>query len=111
MKHPILFGLGCCILVAGGWLVWAIHRDSQLAQGFDRVKTGDNESDISARLGKPGRVERCGAFLGPLLKDLPAGCDSEYVYPSRFAPLNPKYYVVRFDAGGHVLKTEFCASP
>jgi hypothetical protein len=111
MKHPVLFALGCCILAAGGWLAWAIHRDSQLAQGFDRIKTGDNKSDIFARLGKPRRVERCGAFFGPLPEDLPVGCDSEYVYASPFAPLNPQYYVVRFDAGGHVLETVPLSSP
>jgi hypothetical protein len=111
MKHLVLFALGCCILAAGGWLAWAIHRDSQLAQGFDRIKTGDNKSDIFARLGKPRRVERCGAFFGPLPEDLPVGCDSEYVYASPFATLNPQYYVVRFAAGGHVLETVPLSSP
>lgn len=111
MKYRILFALGCCILAAGGWLAWAIHRDNQLAQNFDNIKTGDNKSEIFARLGKPGRVEQCGAFHGPLPKGLPVGCDSEYVYASPFAPLNPKYYVVRLDAGGHVLESEFWASP
>jgi hypothetical protein len=111
MKHPLKFALGCGILAAAGWLSWAIHGDSQLAQGFDTIKTGDNKSDILATLGRPGRVERCGAFFGPLSKDLPVGCDSEYVYASTFAPLMPQYYVVRFDAGGHVLETVPLSSP
>jgi hypothetical protein len=111
MKHPILFAFGCCIVTAGAWLAWAIHRDSQIAKGFNSIKTGDNKSDVFVRLGKPWRVERCGAFFGPLPENFPVGC-SEYVYfGSPFAPLIPEYYVVRFDAGGHVLQAEFWASP
>ena len=111
MRHPILFALACCILAVGGWLAWAVHRDSQVAQGFDGIKTGDNKSDIFEKLGKPRRVLRCRAFYGPLPEGLPAGCDSEYVYASPFAPLNSQYYVVRFDAAGHVLETVPLSSP
>jgi hypothetical protein len=89
MKHPILFALGCFVLAAGCWLAWAIHRDNQLSDGFDKVQKGASVSEVFARLGKPKRVERCGDFFGPLPKDLPAGCASEYVYASPFAPLNP----------------------
>jgi hypothetical protein len=111
MKHPVLLALGCFVLAGGCWLAWAIHRDSQLSNGFDKVKTGADKSEVSATLGKPKRVERCGDFFGPLPKDLPVGCASEYVYASPFAPLLPTYYVVRFDASGRVLETVPLGSP
>lgn len=111
MKHPLLFGIGSFILAGACWVAWAIHRDSQLSHGFDEVKMGASTSEVSARLGKPRRVERCGDFYGPLPKDLPVGCASEYVYASPFAPLLPTYYVVRFDASGRVLETVPLGSP
>src|ERR1700730_5652509 len=111
MKHPVLLTLGCFVLIFACWSGWAIYRDRQLSDGFDKVKTGASESEVSATLGKPKRVERCGEFFGPLLKDLPVGCASEYVYASPFAPLLPTYYVVRFDASGRVLETVPLYSP
>jgi hypothetical protein len=111
MKHPVLLAFGCFVLMSACWLGWAIYRDSQLLDGFDKVKIGASEAEVSARLGKPKRVEPCGEFFGPLPKDLPVGCASEYLYASPFAPLLPQYYVVRFDASGHVLETVPLSSP
>lgn len=58
MKHPVLLALGSFVLAGACWLAWAIYRDSQLSDGFNKIKTGVSKSEVSARLGKPKRVER-----------------------------------------------------
>jgi len=82
MKHPALLTLVCLLFAGACWFVWAICRDSQLLDGFDKVRTGASESEVSAILGKPKRVEPCGEF-----------------------------YVVRLDASGRVLEAVPLSSP
>jgi hypothetical protein len=63
MKHPVLLTLGCFVLVFACWLGWAIYRDRQLSDGFDKVKTGASESEVSVNLVSPNDLNGAETFF------------------------------------------------
>jgi hypothetical protein len=111
VKHPAYFIVGVIVLIASAWLAWAIMRDNRLRNGFDKIQTGTTEKEVLQELGQPRRVEKCGEYFGPLPKEEADGCIREYFYASPFAPLEPQYYVVRFDANNRVRSATPYSSP
>jgi hypothetical protein len=111
VKHPGYLIVGSIVLAGAMWLAWAFVRDKQLEKGFDQIATGTTEQEVLKKLGPPKRVEKCGEFFGPIPKEQLEGCTREYFYASPFAPLNPQYYVVRFDANNRVRSTTPYSSP
>ena len=111
VKRPVFLIVGSVVLLGTAWLAWAIVRDNQLSNGFDKIATGATEQEVLQKLGRPKRVEKCGELLGPLPKEEAEDCSREYLYASPFAPLLPQYYVVRFDANNHVRSTTPYTSP
>jgi hypothetical protein len=111
VKRPLYIIVGSIVLATTAWIVWAILRDTRLARDFEKVETGATESEVIVTLGKPTRIEKCGEFLGPLPEAELEDCSKEYLYASPFAPLDPKYYVVRFDRHNRVSRTVPYMSP
>ena len=111
MKRPVYVIVGSIVLAITAWFVWAILRDTRLARDFEKIETGATESEVIVALGKPKRIEKCGEFIGPLSKAELKVCSKEYFYASPFAPLDPKYYVVRFDVNNRVSRTVPYMSP
>ena len=111
MKGALLIASVCLVVVGLCWVAWGICRDKVLESGFTKVRLGDSESEVVRQLGRPKRVEHCGEFMGPLTKAEMEACVREYFYASPFAPLLPKYYVVRFDANNRVSSTAPYSSP
>ena len=111
MKRPVYLIIGSVVLAGALWLAWAILRDNQLRNGFDKIEIGATEQEVLQKLGRPKRVEKCGEFFGPLPKDEAEGCTIEYFYASPFAPLLPEYFVFRFNANNRVTSKSPYSSP
>ena len=107
----IAYAAGCLLLVAAAWFLWAVVRDERIATGFDEVEVGTSEQDVLRLMGRPNRVEKCGEFWGPFPEDELKGCNKEYLYESSFAPLLPKYFVIRFERNNQVQTTFPLMSP
>ena len=111
MRRTLFFVSITIVLIALCWIAWGIRRDKQLDSGFNKIKSGDSESEVVRLLGRPKRVEHCGDFMGPLGKHESESCVTEYLYGSFFSPLVPQYFVVRFDLRGRVSSTTPYSSP
>ena len=111
MKRPVYLIIGSVVLAGALWLAWAILRDNQLRNGFDKIEIGATEQEVLQKLGRPKRVEKCGEFFGPLPKEEAEGCTREYFYASPFAPLLPEYFVFRFNANNRVTSKSPYSSP
>lgn len=90
---------------------WAYFRDKSLSTGFEAIVNGATQLDVLRLMGKPKKIEKCGAFLGPLTGAAAGRCATEYVYAVTFAPYVPNYYIVEFDASGHVIDKASLSSP
>jgi hypothetical protein len=111
VKRPVYLIIGSVVLAGSLWFAWAILRDNQLRNGFDKTEIGATEQQVLQNLGRPKRVEKCGEFFGPLPKDEAEGCTREYFYASPFAPLLPEYFVFRFNANNRVTSKSPYSSP
>jgi hypothetical protein len=111
MKSFIGVSATCLALAVCLWLIWAISRERRLADGFERIHTGESEEDVRKLLGPPKRIEPCGEFFGPIDEGQKRGCAKEFLYASPFSPLEPQYYVIRFDPNNAVSSANAFSSP
>jgi hypothetical protein len=111
MKSFIGVSSTCLVLAVCLWLIWAISRERRLADGFDRIYTGETEEDVRKLLGPPKRIETCDEFFGPIDEGQKRGCAKEFLYASPFSPLEPQYYVIRFDPNNAVSSANAFSSP
>lgn len=111
IERPIALFLMAVMVWLLMFLGWALWRDNSLAKGFDKIGVGTTQQGVVQVMGEPRKVERCGEFFGPFPKEELEGCTIEYFYASPFAPLEPQYYVVRFDANNRVRSTASYSSP
>jgi hypothetical protein len=99
------------IIAIALWLGWALLQDRKLKTGFEQIRVGESEHDVRKTLGRPNRIEPCGAFFAPLDAERKRNCSKEFFYASPFSPLIPQYYVVRFDEHNEVSSADPYSSP
>jgi hypothetical protein len=93
--------------VAGVAVLRNALRLRRLEKGFERVALGDTRVAVRKELGDPWKVVRCGEFIAGAV---PA-CRQQYVYANPYAPILPEYWLVSFNAEGHVVGFVRVASP
>jgi hypothetical protein len=111
IERPLALFLMAVVLAPLLFFGWAYWRAKSLAEGFDKIAVGTTEKDVFRLMGSPKNVLKCGEFFGPIPKEELDGCTKEFLYPSPFAPVVPRYYVVRFDANNRVKSTYPYSSP
>ena len=98
-----LFLFAGIAFVAGG-----IYRDDRLWKDYQRIRPGMSASEAEAIMGSPSWRGHCDSrHLSPSFPN----CRSELGYRSWFAPLKPLYWVVQLDGTGHVVSSDYIASP
>jgi hypothetical protein len=93
-------------IIAGA--TWSIRRQHKLATGFEQARTGESEAELSAQLGKPWKLGRCGQVFGDTGSP---HCTKEYLYASPYAPLKPEYWALRFNETGQLIEKYRFVSP
>jgi hypothetical protein len=94
------------MLLAGGPLGYCYVKTTQLGAAFDKVKAGEAERDVVAKMGPPHQVrDGCGYYGRPV-----AGCAREYLY---FPPLTVvgEAWTISLNANGAVIHTAHFVSP
>jgi hypothetical protein len=111
IERPVAWSLVFFMLALLAFLGWAVGRDNSLAKGFDKIEIGSTQKEVVQRMGEPRKIMKCGEFFGPIPKEELDGCTREYLYASPFAPVKPRYYIVRFDSNNRVRSTAPYSSP
>ena len=106
--HGCLVFFEIAILLSVGLVFRGIYRDRHLDENYSRVRSGMSIQAIKQILGEPSYTGRCGGYGFEVLA---AGCASELVYPSAFAPLLPSYFVVQIGGDQKVIDAYFYHSP
>jgi hypothetical protein len=97
---------GAVMLVSAALLGYCQVRATQLDAAFNKVKVGDSERDVIAKMGRPHQVlVGCGYYNQRI-----GGCAQEYVY---FPPwtIVDEAWAISLDANGGVIETAHFVSP
>jgi hypothetical protein len=95
------------LVIAAGGIAWQIIRNDRLDRSFQMIKIGDTKSSVVKQMGRPWKDEECGKYLGGRSE----GCAEEYIYAPPFAPYDPTYWDIGFNASGQVIDAEKLQSP
>ena len=94
------------MLVTAASLGYCHVKTTQLGAAFNKVKAGDAERDVIAKMGSPHQVrEGCGYYGRPV-----GGCAREYLY---FPPwtIVDEAWAISLNANGAVIDTAHFVSP
>jgi hypothetical protein len=100
------FVVTAAMLVTAALLGYCHVTTTQLDAVFNKVKVGDTERDVIAKMGRPHQVlDGCGYYGRPVV-----GCAREYAY---FPPwtLVDEAWTISLNADGVVINTAHFVSP
>ena len=105
MKRGFLV-IAALMLVTAALLGYGHMKTTQLGAAFNRVKAGDAEREVVAKMGPPHQVrDGCGYYGRPVV-----GCAREYLY---FPPwtIADEAWAISLNTNGAVIDTAHFVSP